>query len=103
MGAPELILEIRNRGCSIVADGGYLDISPADNLSPELVLQLKQSKADILAELQRETRRQKVIAILEENPDIQRAYYTDTESDPNHIVLSIGVRHVARAIALKTS
>lgn len=95
MGAPELILDLRRKGYSIMADGGYLDISPADNLSPEMVQQLKQSKAEILAELQRETRRQKVIALLEETPDSQRAFYTDTESDPDNIILAIAIRHVA--------
>ena len=55
MGAPDLIFELRRTGYSIRADGGYLDISPADNLPPDLVQQLKQSKAEILTELQRET------------------------------------------------
>lgn len=95
MGAPELILDLRRKGYSIMADGGYLDISPADNLPPELVQQLRQSKSEIMAELQRETRRQKVIALLEENPDIQRAYYTDMDSGPDHVILAIAVRNVA--------
>ena len=55
MGAPDFIFELRRKGYSIRADGGYLDISPADNLPPDLVQQLKQSKAEILTELQRET------------------------------------------------
>ena len=55
MGAPDLICELRRKGYEIRADGGYLDISPADNLPPDLVQQLKQSKAEILTELQRET------------------------------------------------
>lgn len=95
MGAPDLILELRSKGYSIMADGGYLDISPADNLPPDLVQQLKQSKAEILAELQRETRRQKVISLLEESPTIQRAFYADTDSDPNYVILAIAIRHVA--------
>lgn len=53
MGAPDLIFELRSKGYSIQADGDYLDISPAD-IPPELVRQLKQSKAEILTELQRE-------------------------------------------------
>lgn len=55
MGAPDLIFELRRKGYSIRADGGYLDISPADNLPPDLVKQLKQRKTEILTELQRET------------------------------------------------
>lgn len=54
MGAPDLIFKLRNAGYSIRADGGYLDISPADNLPPELVQQLRQSKPEILCALHRE-------------------------------------------------
>lgn len=77
MGAHDLIFELRRKGYSIRADGGYLDISPADNLPPELVQTIRQDKAEILAELQREVRaewrRQKVIAMLDAAPDTQRA------------------------------
>ena len=96
MGANDLILELRRKGYSIQADGGYLDISPADNLPPELVQQLKQSKTEILTELQREARaewrRQKVIAMLDAAPGTQRAIYTDTNSDPHNVILAIAVR-----------
>ena len=95
MGAVDIIFKLRNDGYSISADGGYLDISPADDLSPELVLQLKQRKAEILTELQRETREKKVLAMLEENPDKQRAVYTDTESDQNNVILTIAVRYLS--------
>lgn len=101
MGAPDLIFELRRKGYSIQADGGYLDISPADNLPPELVQTIRQSKAEILTELQREARaewrRQKVIAMLEAAPDTQRAIYTDTDSDPQNVILAIAVRYPAGA------
>jgi len=93
MGAPDLIFELRRKGYSIRADGGYLDISPADNLPPELVKTIRQSKAEILTELQREVRRQKVIAMLEAAPDTQRAIYTDTDSDQHNVILTVAVRH----------
>src|SRR3989338_7067609 len=96
MGAPDLIFELRRKGYSIRADGGYLDISPADNLPPELVKTIRQSKAEILTELQREARaewrRQKVIAMLEAAPSTQRAIYTDTNSDPQNVILTVAVR-----------
>ena len=47
MGATDLIFKLRNDGYSLKADGSYLDISPADNLSPELVHQLKLGKPEI--------------------------------------------------------
>jgi len=97
MGAPDLIFELRRKGYSIRADGGYLDISPADNLPPELVQTIRQSKAEILTELQREARaewrRKKAIAMLEAAPGTQRAIYTDTDSDPHNVILTAAVRH----------
>ena len=95
MGANDLIVELRRKGYSIRADGGYLDISPAD-LPLYLVKTIRQSKAEILTELQREARaewrRQKVIAMLEAAPGTQRAIYTDTESDPHNVILAVAVR-----------
>lgn len=95
MGAPDLILELRRNGYSIRADGGYLDISPADNLPPELVQQLKQRKTEILIELQREARRGKAIAMLEAAPNTQRAIHTDINSDPHNVILTVAVRNLA--------
>lgn len=94
MDTPNLIIELRQKGYSIRADGGYLDISPSD-LPSDLVEQLKQSKPEVLAELQREGvewRRQKVIAMLKAEPDIQRAIYVDADSDPYNVTLTVAVR-----------
>lgn len=96
MGATDLIFELRRKGYAIHADGGILDIYPADNLPPELVQTIRQSKAEILTELQREARtearRQKVIRMLEAAPDTQRAIYADTDSDPHNVILAVAVR-----------
>lgn len=99
MGVSDLILELRRKGYSIHADGGYLDISPAD-LPPDLVKQLKQSKTEILSELHSETRRQKVIAMLEAAPNIQRAIHTDMDSDPLNGILTVAVRSLAQTCEL---
>lgn len=95
MGAPELIFKLRNDGYSIIVDGSYLDISPAENLPDRFVQQLRQNKSEILVELQRETRQQKATAMLEENPKIQRVIHTDTDDDQFNIILTIAVRNVA--------
>lgn len=99
MGAPDLILQLRQAGYSISADGNYLDISPADNLSPDLLQQLKQHKPEILAALrleqQREARREKVLAMLAADPNMKRAIYVDTDSDPENAILAIAIRHTA--------
>ncbi|MEE8254215.1 MAG: hypothetical protein V3S58_01255 [Nitrosomonadaceae bacterium] len=58
---------------------------------------IRENKIKILAELQQEnqrkTRRQKILPILEENPDIQRATYADTKSNPHNVILTIARRH----------
>lgn len=78
MGATDIIFELRRKGYSVRADGNYLDISPAENIPLELVSQLKQSKLELLAELQRETRRAKVLSILQADPSLNRAYSVDS-------------------------
>jgi hypothetical protein len=95
MGAPDLIFELRRKGYSVRADGNYLDISPANNISPELVKQLKQSKQEILAELQQETRRGKVIAMLQTDATLNRAYNIDGDCDPDRVIVTIAVRGFA--------
>ncbi len=97
MGATDLIFKLRNDGYSISADGGYLDIFPADDLSPELVKQLKLGKPEILCALNREekareTRREKVLAMLEADPRALRAMCTDVQSDPNNVILTVAIR-----------
>ena len=95
MGAPDLIFELRRKGYSIRADGSYLDISPAD-IPPEVLQTIRQSKAEILTELQREARaewrRQKVIAMLEAAPETKRAVFADDTSDPDNVILTVAVR-----------
>jgi len=100
VGAIDIIFKLRSDGYSISADGGYLDIFPADDLSPELVKQLKLGKPEILSALGREEkaraiRREKVLAMLEANPESLRALYTDTQSDLNNVILTVAIRGMA--------
>jgi len=97
MGATDLIFKLRSDGYSISADGGYLDISPADDLSPELLRQLKLGKPEILTALGREEkaraiRREKVLAVLKANPGSLRAMCTDIKSDLNSVILTIAIK-----------
>jgi hypothetical protein len=47
------------------------------------------------SDTQQKIRRLKVLTMLEENPDTQRAIYTDTHSDPDSVILTTAVRNVA--------
>lgn len=44
-----------------------------------------------------EVRRQKALKQLDAAPDSPRVILTDTHSDPNHVILTIAIRHVAVA------
>jgi hypothetical protein len=96
MGANELILHLRESGFSLALHDDRLQVAPSDKLTDELKQTIRQSKAEILTELQREARaewrRQKVIAMLEAAPNTQRAIYTDTDSDPHNVILTVAVR-----------
>lgn len=54
MGAFDLIRELRGAGVVVRADGGVLDISPADRLTDEMIDALKRHKPEILALLKTE-------------------------------------------------
>ena len=49
-------------------------------------------KPETLQDRQRETRRKKVIAMLEAAPGKERAIYADTDSDSHNVILTIAVR-----------
>lgn len=54
MGAFDLIRELRGAGVIVRAEGGTLDISPADRLTDEVIEALKWHKPEILALLKKE-------------------------------------------------
>jgi len=45
-----------------------------------------------ISDLKSESRRQKVLNILTEKPDTQRAIITDLDSDPDNVILTIAIR-----------
>lgn len=97
MGATDLILHLRKNGFSLALYDDRLRIAPADKLTDELKQTIRQSKAEILTELQREARaewrRQNAVAMLKAAPETKRAVFTDTDSDPHNVILAIAVRH----------
>lgn len=92
MGAPDLLFMLRSSGYSIKADNGFIDISPANDLPPELITEIKQHKPEILAELARETRRQKVIAMLAADPNLVRAITVEDTGDPQGLIMNVAIR-----------
>lgn len=82
------------------ADGVRLALSPAGTITAigdgaavnRWLAVIRERKAEILAELQREMRRQKAIALMEAAPGTQRGVYVDDQSDPQFVVLAVAVR-----------
>jgi len=48
-----------------------------------------------IAEVQAESRRKKVLNMLTEKPESERAYVTDTTIDPDNVILTIAIRDLA--------
>lgn len=77
---------------------GHIEKKIIDDV--EIVTPLEPSeiaKPETLQDRQRESRRQKVIAMLDAAPDLQRAIHVDDSSDPHNIILCVAVRHPTRA------
>lgn len=64
MSATELITQLRTDGYSISVEGSYLDISPAEGLSQNLVEKLKRSKPEILCALHQEEELKKLVLLV---------------------------------------
>lgn len=92
MEAIEIIEYLREQNFTVKADGEYLELAPAAKVTNELIERLRRHKTAIIAELGREERRLKVLALLEGNSTIQRAFLTDTESDPDSVILTMVIR-----------
>lgn len=92
MDAIEIIEYLREQNFTVKVDGDYLELSPPEKITDELIQRLRKHKPAIIAELKREERREKVLTMLADNPGIQRAFVTDTEADPDNVILTMAIR-----------
>lgn len=92
MEATEIIEYLRGQNLTVRADGEYLELSPPEKITEDLIQRLLKHKPGIIAELKREERRTKVLTILAENPHTQRAIHHDTKTDPDNVILTIAIR-----------
>ncbi|MGO8754893.1 MAG: hypothetical protein ACLQHK_06635 [Gallionellaceae bacterium] len=105
MALDALLARLEGRGVTAVTSEESADVTP--NPSPikgctpvtPVTPQNDDTASDEAAMLRcnsyREARRQKVIGMLEADPDAPRAIYADTHSDPDDVIVAIAVRHVA--------
>ena len=92
MEATEIIEYLREQNFTVKADGEYLELSPPEKITDELIKRLRKHKPAILAELKREERRKKVLAMLADQPETQRSIITDINNDPDNVFLTIAIR-----------
>ena len=95
MDAAEIIEYLREQNFTVETDGDCLELSPPEKITEELIQRLRKHKPAIIAELKREQRRAKVLQMLEDRPEIRRAFVTDSESDPDNVILAMAIRGVA--------
>lgn len=92
MEAIEIIEYLREQNFTVKAEGDFLELSPPEKITEELIKRLRKHKPAIMAELKREERRLKVLSMLVSNPETKRAIITDLDSDPDNAVLTIAIR-----------
>lgn len=92
MEAKEIIEYLREHDLTVRADGDYLELSPPEKITEELIKRLRKHKPAIIAELKREERRVRVSQMLEEKPETQRVFVTDMNADPDNVILTIAIR-----------
>jgi len=95
MKAIEIIEYLRANDFTVKAEGEYLDLSPAEKVTDDLIKRLRKHKPEILKELKAESRRQKVLNMLIEKPESKRAYVTDATTDPDNVIITIAIRDLA--------
>ena len=88
---------IRKREVATVTVATHATVTPIHLPSVATVTSVNvatetDGKPVMLLDRQREARRQKIIAMLEAAPGTQRAIYTDIDSDPQNVILTVAVR-----------
>jgi hypothetical protein len=94
LNTSNLIKTLRNQGFEIKATNDYLDISPANRVSRDVLLELKSNKKLIIRELQAEKRRFNVLDKLNQDLNLKRALIVDSESDEINVIITIAIRDI---------
>lgn len=100
MGAPDLLLALRVQGLKLWADGDRLLVAPKERITDEARALIRTHKPELLAALASdalpdptaETRRQATLEMLAQRPGIGYAVVTDSEAEPNNVILALAIR-----------
>lgn len=94
MSISEIYELLKADGFVFRTDGNNLNIAPADRLDAELCKLIKQHKAEMINLIKYDQRRNCVLQMLDENPQLKRAVIDDAESNPLNVILTIAIRHI---------
>jgi hypothetical protein len=107
ISAAHLIRGIRRHGGDVTVGGNDLNLTATQPLPPDLLAQLRTHKIDLLSYLNAEavgtiadpaadTSCQSVLAMLAESPDITHTITSDTESEPDAVIVTLAIRGQAK-------
>jgi len=100
MNAPEVLERLTAAGVRLTASGGNIIASPKAAVTTDVVNLIREHKPELLAALASdalpgpatEARRQKVLAMLAERPELRWAVITDTQADLDAVILTLAIR-----------
>jgi len=101
MGAPDALARIAAAGIRLrPLPDGRIWAEPSSRLTDELRALIRAHRAELLQSLaadplpdpRAEARRQRVLAMLAENPEARYALVTDTGADPDAVILTLAIR-----------
>ena len=101
MGAPDIRGLLTAKGLTLrPTPDGNLEVWPRRLLTDETRRLIREHKGELLAALETDTlpdpaaeaRRQRVLAMLDENPGVRYAALTDTRADPDAVLLTLAIR-----------
>jgi hypothetical protein len=95
MGAPDILGRLAAAGVLLTRNGDKLVAIPREHLDDELRVLIRNHKAELMAALPdpaMEARRQRVLELLAVNPSARYAVLTDTQADPEAVILTLAIR-----------
>lgn len=100
MGAPDLLHALQSQGLRVWAKGDRLLVAPKERITDETRALIREHKAELLQALSTdplpdpaaEARRQRVLAMLDENPAARYAVLTHDPGAPDAVILTVAIR-----------
>jgi hypothetical protein len=98
MGATDLLSNLLAQGFRVQANGDRIVVGPRERITETIRALIRENKQALLAALRdpgAAVRRARVIAMLAAHPEVRYAVATETEIDPDSVIVTIAIRGVA--------